>query len=143
MTGALEAAKAFDDRVAHVRQAILDTPGADPALLADAERLGDTLDEILVALRGDPTKEARNVFQPPSIRDRVERIASDQYYVSSAPTKTQRDAYGWATDAFTTELGRLEQLERELETLETKLEAAGGPWTPGRLPEWRGTGGPR
>jgi hypothetical protein len=66
VTGSLEAAKAFDDRIKHVRQAILDTPGADPALLAEAERLGDSVDEILVALRGDPTKEARNVFQPPS-----------------------------------------------------------------------------
>jgi photosystem II stability/assembly factor-like uncharacterized protein len=143
VSGSLAAAEAYQERIKHLRQAILDTPGADPALLAEAKRLGDTLDEILVALRGDPTKEARNVFQPPSIKDRVERIASDQYYVSSAPTKTQRDAYGWAAAAFTTELGRLEQLERDLETLETKLEAAGGPWTPGRLPEWRGTGGPR
>ena len=93
---------------------------------------------ILVALRGDPTKEARNVFQPPSLRDRVERIASDQYYVSSAPTKTQRDAYGWAAEGFTVELGHLEQVERDLEALEARLEAAGGPWTPGRLPDWKG-----
>jgi len=126
-----------------VRQAILDTPAVETALFAEAERLGDSLDEIMVALRGDPTKEARNVFQPPSIRDRVERIASDQYYVSSAPTTTQRDAYGWAAEAFAVELGRLETLERDLQSLEAKLEAAGGPWTPGRLPEWRGAGGPR
>jgi hypothetical protein len=91
VTGAIEAAKATDDRVAHVRQAILDTPAADPALLTEAQRLGDALDDILLALRGDPTKEARNVFQPPSLTDRVERIAGDQWYVSSAPTKTQRE----------------------------------------------------
>jgi hypothetical protein len=143
VSGSLAAAKAFDERIKHVRQAILDTPAADPALLTEAERLGDSLDEILVALSGDPTKTERNVFQPPSIQERVDRIAYDQYYVSSAPTTTQRDAYGWAADAFTVELGRLEQLERGLQSLEAKIEAAGGPWTPGRLPEWRGAGGPR
>jgi len=91
-----------------------------------------------VALRGDPTKEERNVFQPPSLTDRVERIAGDQWYVSSAPTKTQRDAYRWAADGFTVELGRLEELLRGLEALEAELETAGGPWTPGRLPTWKG-----
>ena len=141
VSGSLEAARAYDDRIKHLRQAILDTPGADPALSAEAERLGDTLDEILVALRGDPTKADRNVFQPPSIQERVDRIAYDQYYVSSAPTRTQRDAYGWAADAFAVELGRLGQFERGLVALEARIEAAGGPWTPGRLPEWRGAGG--
>jgi photosystem II stability/assembly factor-like uncharacterized protein len=137
VSGTVKAAGEAESRIAHVRKALLDTPDADPALLAETQRLGDELNEILVALRGDPTKSARNVFQPPSIQGRIERIAGDQWYTTQAPTATHQQAYRWAAEAFTVELDRLQSLFYELENLEDELEAAGGPWTPGRLPEWR------
>ena len=136
VSGTVKAAGEAESRIAHVRKALLDTPDADPALLAETQRLGDELNEILVALRGDPTKSARNVFQPPSIQGRIERIAGDQWYTTQAPSTTHQQAYRWAAEAFTVELDRLQSLFNELETLEDGLEAAGGPWTPGRLPEW-------
>ncbi len=138
VAGAREAADEYEDRIAHIRKALLDTPSADPALMAEVERLATELDDILVALRGDPTKDARNVFQPPSVRDRVERIAGDQWYTTAAPTQTHRDSYRWAGEAFEVELGRLRTLSDNLRALEGRLEAADGPWTPGReLPDWR------
>jgi photosystem II stability/assembly factor-like uncharacterized protein len=138
VTGAIEAADEADTRIAHIRKALLDTPAADPALLVETQRLGDELNDILVALRGDPTKSARNVFQPPSIEGRIERIAGDQWYTTQAPSATHRQAYEWAADAFALELQRLRDLHADLQALESRLEAAGGPWTPGRLPEWEG-----
>jgi hypothetical protein len=66
-----------------------------------------------------------------------ERIASDS--TTSARRRPRPSGpYGWAAESFTVELGHLEQVERDLQALEAKLEGAGGPWTPGRLPEWRG-----
>jgi photosystem II stability/assembly factor-like uncharacterized protein len=138
VSGAVKAAGEAEARIAHVRKALLDTTDADPTLLAETRRLGDELNDILVALRGDPTKSERNVFQPPSIQGRVERIAGDQWYTTQAPTATHQRAYRWAAEAFTLELDRLRDLFGELENLEDELEAAGGPWTPGRLPEWGG-----
>jgi len=136
VSGAIKSASEAEARIAHVRKALLDTPDADAALLAETQRLGGELNEILVALRGDPTKSARNVFQPPSIEDRIERIAGDQWYTTQAPSTTHQQAYRWAAEAFTAELDRLRDLFAQLEDLEDELEAAGGPWTPGRLPEW-------
>jgi len=136
VSGAIKSASEAEARIAHVRKALLDTPDADAALLAETQRLGRELNEILVALRGDPTKSARNVFQPPSIEDRIERIAGDQWYTTQAPSTTHQQAYRWAAEAFTAELERLRNLFAQLEDLEDELEAAGGPWTPGRLPEW-------
>ena len=137
VTGAIEAADEAETRIAHVHKALLDTPAADPDLLGETRRLTDELNELLVGLRGDPTKSARNVFQPPSIEDRIERIAGDQWYTTQAPSRTHQQAYQWAAEAFTVELGRLRALFDRLGELEQRLEAAGGPWTPGRLPEWR------
>jgi hypothetical protein len=134
--GSLKWADEASDRLEFTRKALHDTPGADTALLAESQRLQTELDDILVQLRGDRTKSSRNVFTPPSISSRVNRIVGSQWDTTSAPTQTERDAYGWAADAFSTELFRLKAFAGDLDAYEDQLEAAGAPWTPGRLPEW-------
>ncbi len=134
--GALEAADEAEDRLAHTRKALLDTPDADTALLAESQRLQTELDDILVQLRGDRTRSRRNVDTSPSISQRVYRIVGSQWDTTCAPTKTELDGYTWAAEAFSTELARLKALFADLESFEDQLEAAGAPWTPGRLPDW-------
>jgi photosystem II stability/assembly factor-like uncharacterized protein len=134
--GAVKVTKEIEDRLAHLRQAILDTPDADADQLATARALQAELDDIKIALVGDPTRGKRNVFTPPSVSDRVGRIVSSLWTTTQGPTGTQRDAYRWAGEAFTTELDRLKTLVADLESLENDLEMAGAPWTPGRVPDW-------
>jgi len=136
VTGALKWADEADERLTYTRKALADAPRADTALLAESQRLQTELDDILVQLRGDTTRAKRNVFTPPSISDRVDRIASSQWDTTTAPTETNKQDYEWAADAFATELARLKTLSAALDIFENQLEAAGAPWTPGRLPEW-------
>jgi photosystem II stability/assembly factor-like uncharacterized protein len=135
--GAVKWATDAESRIAHTRKALFDTPGADTAMLAESQRLQTEIDDILVELSGDETRENRNVFTPPSISERVNRIVSSQWDTTSAPTQTKKDGYEWAADAFEKELGRLQALASDLEAFESQLEAAGAPWTPGRLPSWK------
>ena len=72
------------------------------------------------------------MFTPPSLVSRVERIASDQWDTTQAPTTTHQQAYDWATEAYESELAEMKELVVDLEALEEKAEAAGAPWTPGR-----------
>ncbi|MDA8020924.1 MAG: glycosyl hydrolase [Thermoanaerobaculia bacterium] len=134
--GASELTAEVQARIDHLRQALADTPSADPALMSQVERLEARLDERKLALHGDRTKASRNVFTPPSISARIGRISSDQWYTTQAPTGTHRKAYDWAADAFAGELEALRQLIADLEALEAEAEAAGAPWTPGRFPIW-------
>jgi len=136
--GAIDAAKEADKRLKYLRQAILDTPDADPALLATDIDIQKRLDQVMVELKGDPTKTKREIETPPSIADRVDRITGDQWYSTGMPTTTQTDSYQWAAEAFTGTLERLRTLvDDDLASLESKVEAAGGPWTPGRgVPHW-------
>jgi hypothetical protein len=67
----------------------------------------------------------------------VDDIATCQWNTTSSPTQTQRNAYDWAGEAFAVELARLHRAADDLETLEARLEAAGAPWTPGRIPDWK------
>jgi len=136
--GAVKAGGAAEERIAHLRQAVVDAPSADAALLADLAEMRSRLTRVLTELRGDRTLAKRNEPVPPSILERVDQIADAQWYATSPPTRTQHDAYRHASAAFAAALAELRQLlELDLPGLESKLEAAGGPWTPGRVPEWR------
>jgi len=56
---------------------------------------------------------------------------------TSAPTASHQHAYDIASTSLT---GVITDLKGALETLHAlgeKAEAAGAPWTPGRVPEWK------
>jgi photosystem II stability/assembly factor-like uncharacterized protein len=136
--GALKLANETPGRLAYIRKAVVETPAADAALLAEVDRLEERLRDILISLRGDPTRKKHQQPTPPSISGRVGNIVGSQWHTTAAPTKTERDAYRYAGQEFAKTLADLRSLiEKDLTELEKKLEAAGAPWTPGRIPEWQ------
>jgi hypothetical protein len=53
------------------------------------------------------------------------------------PTQSHIDSYNIAAAEFGEQLSKLRALvEVDLTKLEKDMEAAGAPWTPGRVPEW-------
>jgi hypothetical protein len=55
----------------------------------------------------------------------------------SAPTQTHIDNYNIAAQEFAGDLEKLRVLvDSDLSKLEKDMEAAGAPWTPGRVPVW-------
>ena len=134
--GAAAAAEETATRLQHLRKAIVDTPAAEPRLETDARALEDRLRAIRVALEGDDVVRARREPTLPGIVERVDSIVQAQWTSTSATTQTSRDAYTIAGEAFAVELGKLRALHDELRRLEETLEAAGAPWTPGRVPTW-------
>ena len=138
VAGAFPFADEVQNRINYVRAALRETPGADPANLVELERIQQRLNDLLVALRGDPTLGKREEPQPPSISQRVNEIVGDQWNVTSPPTQTQEDGYRYAGEAFAQVLEGLRRMAfTDLKALEDKIESLGGPWTPGRLPDWR------
>jgi len=136
--GAVRAAGEVQVRINHIKQALLETPGAPAKLNDDVRAIEVRLKDLQVQLSGDGTLTSRAEPAPKSIRQRVGRIVSGQWASTSAPTQTNRDAYRYAGEAFTTVLGDLRNLvERDLTQLEQEMEAVLAPWTPGRLPRWR------
>jgi photosystem II stability/assembly factor-like uncharacterized protein len=136
--GSLEAANALKPRLALIRRALLDTPSVGDKLLDDAASLDKRTNDILRALRGDNALRARNINLPPSISERVGNIVGAQRLSTARPTQTQINQYNAAAQEFEQTLAQLRQLiEGDLARLEKQMEAAGAPWTPGRIPEWK------
>jgi len=138
VSGALDTANQLKARLGQIKRALHETPAAEAKLTDDANALDKQTNDILRALRGDNALRARQETLPPSIVERVGRIVSDQRMSTAAPTQTQRDQYAAAAREFEQVLARLRALiEGDLAKLEKAMEAAGAPWTPGRIPEWR------
>jgi len=137
VSGAINSANEVQARLKAMRKALQDTPSAE-ALTAAADLIEKRSHEILRALRGDTALAARNENVPASINDRVTNIMEGERFVITAPTQTHQEAYTIAADEFAQQLTNLHALiQVDLAKLEKDMEAAGAPWTPGRVPQWQ------
>jgi photosystem II stability/assembly factor-like uncharacterized protein len=137
--GAVRAAGEAQARIDHLRQALIDTPGADFQVLEELRAVEERLKDLQVELEGDPVADRYHEPSPPSIVGRMYRVVFGHWGSSSAPTATQRASLQAASDAFGDVLGELRALvETDLAGIESRMEEMGAPWTPGRLPVWEG-----
>jgi len=138
VSGATQAANGLCPRLTAIKRAISETPSLPHSLYDQAMALEKRNNDIIRALSGDAEARRRNMITPPSINDRVGYVVGAQRMSTARPTQTQQNQYGAAAQDFEAVLTQLRQLiEVDLARLEKQLEAAGAPWTPGRIPEWR------
>ena len=138
--GSVEALGEIDNRIEHLERALADTPAADPSWsgeLHDLKQRGAGLED---AFSGDQTRRGRSEPSPPGISRRVNGIVRGHWSTTGPPTETHREAYAIAAGQFAVALGQLRNVAGDLAVLEDRAEAAGAPWTPGRLPTWKPEG---
>jgi len=137
VSGALHTAEDVESRLKSIREALRETPAAEQKLAAAADGLEARDREILRALRGDVEIAKRNEAVPSSINDRVTSIMEGERFSLAKPTQSNIDSYNVAAAEFADQLAKLHTLvEVDLNKLEKDMEAAGAPWTPGRVPDW-------
>ena len=135
--GAAHSAEDAQERLKQIREALHETPAAEKQLAAVADSLEQRDREILRALQGDIEIAKRNEPIPSSIGGRVGTIIEGERFSMAKPTQSDVDSYGIAAAEFVDQLAKLRTLvDVDLAKLEKDMEAAGAPWTPGRVPEW-------
>lgn len=122
------------DRVKYLNVAVREAPQAPLELLEELRTTKQKLDETSVRLNGDRSLSKREFETKPSVSGRVGTVLYNLWYSTSDPTNTHRESIAIAEEELKMVLSDLETINRELNTVEQKLEAAKAPWTPGRLP---------
>jgi hypothetical protein len=136
-SAALHTAEDVESRVKAIRAALREAPAAEKQLGAVADGIEQRDREILRALRGDVEMAKRSEPIASSINDRVNSVMDGERFSLAKPTQSHIDSYNIAAAEFAEQLGQLRTLvEVDLAKLEKDMEAAGAPWTPGRVPEW-------
>jgi hypothetical protein len=126
-----------EERLKSIREALRETPAAAKQLDAAADAIEQNDRLILRALNGDREMQKRNEPVASSIHDRIEAIMEGERFSLAKPTQNHVADYNIAAAEFVEQLGKLHTLvEVDLAKLEKDMEAAGAPWTPGRVPEW-------
>ncbi|GMU63910.1 MAG: hypothetical protein AMXMBFR36_01840 [Acidobacteriota bacterium] len=136
--GASRLAADTTKRLALVRRALDDAHAPTAAALRQEARGVDArLRDLRRALDGDSVMASRNEGVPPSLLDRVNYAVATHYSSTAAPTATSRRQLELASAELTNLLAALRTIvETDLPGLEAGAEAAGAPWTPGRVPVW-------
>jgi photosystem II stability/assembly factor-like uncharacterized protein len=138
LSGSINTAQDTRTRLRAIKRALNETPTADANLAKAADQLDAQIIEFLRTVRGDTVLAQRNELVPPSISERVQNIMGGQRLAIQKPTQTHVTNYNIAAEEFAGELSKLRKVvDVDLRDLEKQLDAAGAPWTPGRIPEWK------
>jgi photosystem II stability/assembly factor-like uncharacterized protein len=123
-------------RIAFLRRAIDETPGADTSLAHRVRTLEQQLRDANELLNGDPTRARRNEAVPQSMTARLGGATGAAWGTSlAALNPSQRAQIDIVRREFDAVLTRVRQLvDIDLRNLEQAAESAGVPWTPGRIP---------
>ena len=138
VAGALEVANATNTRLDQLKRALDGTPAAPRTLHDSVRGAQKRLGSILMAMRGDTAIAQRNEGTPASISERVNGIGFELNRTLAPATGTHRHQVEIAKALFADELSKLQTLVgTDLPLIERDAEAAGAPWTVGRIPTLR------
>jgi len=136
VAGSSAAMAELQNRIAHVRVAIVETPAAGDAERDVLQQLTTRLADVEVAISGDSTIGGRNEPVPMSIDSRASNLYYNLIFSQSAAGGNYKDSYAVAAEEFSVTLRSLSRVDTDLAALENALEIKGAPWTPGRIPDW-------
>ncbi len=138
MNGTEEVTSELVAKIAHIKQAILTTPGIPYDLMETAEAIEEELDDIVFTFEGNEAKASWEEIppQPMPLSYRLYSIIRSQWGTTSAITQTQKDSYEILTEKFPPVYDKVKKIaEEDIPAIEKALEEYKAPYTPGRLPE--------
>lgn len=122
------------NKLKFIKAAYLQTPHLPLSVNLDAQALEDRLKKVGVDMNGDPTLSSREFETLPGINGRVASIIGSIWSISGGPTGTMKKTYAETSRDLDKLVNEINAINEEVGKIETKLEKAGAPYTPGRMP---------
>jgi hypothetical protein len=123
-----------------LEQAVLSVPRLEERWLAELSNITTQLREVNELLNGDRLLVMDEGQPRMSLKGRTDLIVGALWSTTSGVTGTFERAYREASDDFGGALAALRRADASVRRLEDELEAAGAPYTPGRMPVWEEPG---
>ena len=122
----------------YMKEAVQSIARPNQDFIKDVLAIEDKLRSIQKKMNGDRVAERLDIDTPPGISSRLLSAIFDGYGTTSDPTSTMKEQLQIASEEFEGVLSELKTVvNTDIKTLEQKLEVAGAPYTPGRLPEYK------
>lgn len=103
----------------------------------DIKKISDKIAGMELKLNYDQVATTLDMDLPPTISSRINSIRYEQSSSTSQPTQTHKDSYEIAMEEFKPILSELKTLiQVDLKKVNDKLEEAGAPYTPQRIPDF-------
>ncbi|OFX19774.1 MAG: glycosyl hydrolase [Bacteroidetes bacterium GWA2_31_9b] len=137
MAGTIDFNKELIEKMAYLKQAIVNTPEAGSDLMKEAIKIETELNNILFIFEGLTAKASDEEIPPQQVplSQRLYYIIEAQINSTSAITNTSRKAFEIIAEEFPPIVKQLERIAfTDIKNLEAKLEQVKAPYTPGRLP---------
>ena len=123
----------LDNKMRHIKVAINQITAPSGDLLTEYNALNQKSRELRTAMYGDNIKTRLDIDQPPTPAGRLGWLGYEQGRSTADPTGTHLMSFNIAKEEFGPLLDQLKSLiKNDLESLESKLESADAPYTPGR-----------
>ncbi|MFM7765913.1 MAG: hypothetical protein ACKO6I_09680, partial [Sphingomonadales bacterium] len=106
--------------------------GVDVGLMKEIADIQQSIEKMNTRLNGDGLLASKEFETAPGIYDRIETAVYGMVYSSNGPTITHVNAFRDGKKVFTEWVAELKQVHNRIQTLNTKLDAAKVPYTPGR-----------
>jgi len=130
VTAALSTSEQLARQVAASRESVR---GGAPAVAQQARALGDEVDGILRAIRGEARRGVAEQPTSVSLNDRIRQVYSEIEASTGVPTADQQRLTRQAHDELKTVVERLNRmLTDSVPAFNRRLDGAGASWTPGR-----------
>lgn len=126
------------NKLKYIKQAIIETPGLATDISKTIAAIETRLNWVNKELNGDATLAKREFETVPSVNGRIGYITGALWTTTAAPSTTQLNNYTIAAKQFTPVYNEIKAIDAEVKKLEDILEKSDAPFTPGRLPEWKG-----
>jgi photosystem II stability/assembly factor-like uncharacterized protein len=132
LTSANRQLREAGERMRYMKAALTQTAKAGPDFFNRLKSLEDNRADLQTDLSGNRAQQRLNENSPPSLQAMVGSVIYGHWETTRTPTETQKQSIARAGEAFSVFQPKIRSFLDALQQLESDMEKAGAPYTPGR-----------